>query len=78
MRAVKLALLHFNLHSLSTVLVSTDNTTVMSYINKEGGTRSTSLWEETQDLFKGGHVSPMDPQRRPHVDLFATRLNCKL
>ena len=52
MRAVKLALLHFNLQALSIVLVSTDNTTVVAYINKEGGTRSTSLWDETQELFQ--------------------------
>ena len=118
MRAVKLALLHFNLQALSIVLVSTDNTTVVAYINKEGGTRSTSLWDETQELFqvvmshqwtlKAVHIpgrlnviadllsrdnqilptewslhpavvkALFDLWGRPHVDLFATRLNHKL
>ena len=100
MRAVRLVLLNFNLHSHSAVLVSTDSTIVVSYINKEGGTWSASLWTETQELFQvvlsrqwtpqgGTHTGTwslhltvvralFDLWGCPHVDLFDTRLNCKL
>ena len=51
MRAVLKALQGFQIPQGAAILVSTDNTTVVSYINKEGGTRSHSLWEETKSLF---------------------------
>ena len=34
------------------VLVSSDNSMVVSYINREGGTRSFSLWKETDLVFQ--------------------------
>ena len=51
MRADKLALCHFNIPPRSHILVASDNITVMAYINKVGGTRSRSLWKETESLF---------------------------
>ena len=51
LRAVRLALLHFNLPNQSVILVSSDNSTVVAYINKQGGTRSQTLMEETYLLF---------------------------
>jgi hypothetical protein len=52
MRAVRLALKELS-KSLAgkAVLVATDNTTVLAYINHQGGTRSWSLMEETKKLF---------------------------
>ena len=52
MRAVRLALGELS-NSLTgkAVLVATDNTTVLAYINHQGGTRSWSLMEETKKLF---------------------------
>ena len=52
MRAISLALQHFNPPPRSHVLVATDNSSVVYYINKQGGTRSWSLWTEAQDLFR--------------------------
>ena len=52
MRAVRLALIKFDLPVSSKVLVSTDNTTVVCYVNRQGGTRSVSLWEETIPLIQ--------------------------
>ena len=51
MKAVRLALSHFHLPPQSHVLVATDNTTVVSYINKVGGTIFWSLWRQTESLF---------------------------
>ena len=51
MRAVRLSLELLHPAPDAHVLVATDNSTVVAYINKEGGTRSRSLWEETQLLF---------------------------
>ena len=36
----------------TTVLVSSDNSTVISYINREWGTCSHSLWRETEHVFQ--------------------------
>ena len=51
MRAVRIALSQLNIPPLSNVLVATDNTTVVPYTNKVGGTRSWSLWMETETFF---------------------------
>ena len=51
MRAVKQALVAFQIPVNSSILISTDNSTVVSYINHQGGTRSKSLWIETIPLF---------------------------
>ena len=40
--------LGFSFPPVARVLVSSDNSTVISYINREGGTRSFSLWRETE------------------------------
>nr|KAG5707751.1 hypothetical protein BaRGS_003326 [Batillaria attramentaria] len=51
LRAVWLALQHWcPLVSKQPVLVLTDNSTVVAYIRKQGGTRSTQLCELTRDL----------------------------
>ena len=34
------------------VLVRCDNTSAVSYINRQGGTRSLTLWSMTWDLFQ--------------------------
>ena len=52
MRAVRLALERVTAPVGSVILISTDNTTVKSHINKQGGTRSWSLMEETVLLFQ--------------------------
>ena len=52
MRAVRLALSSMSLKPQLHVFVSTDNTSVVAYINQQGGTRSWSRWEETVVLFK--------------------------
>ena len=52
MRAVRLALQNFSFPAGSSVLVASDNTTVVAYINHQGGTRSKSLWLECQSLFQ--------------------------
>ena len=52
MRAAFLAVQHFQ-DSLRSqcVLISSDNTTVVTYIKKQGGTHSQSLYQETSRLF---------------------------
>ena len=50
MRTVKLALSQFDIRLRFHILVASDNTTVVAYINKVGGTRSWSLWKETESL----------------------------
>ena len=53
LRAVRLAITHFRDQIRNCcVLVSTDNTTVVSYILKQGGTHSTSLFRESLLLFE--------------------------
>ena len=51
MRAIYRALEQIQLKPRSFILVSTDNTSVVAYINHQGGTRSSSLWQETKKLF---------------------------
>ena len=51
MRAVRRALQTFSFPVGSSVLIASDNTTVVAYINHQGGTRSKSLWLECQLLF---------------------------
>ena len=55
-RAVWLALatLHGNLRNTS-ILLSTDNTTTMAYINREGGTKSPAMYYVTRDLLLWCH-----------------------
>ena len=52
MRAVRLALQNFLFPVGSSILVASDNTTVVAYINHQGGTKSKSLWLECQLLFR--------------------------
>jgi len=52
MRAVRKAILAFRPPQGENILVATDNTTVVAYVNNQGGTKSRSLWEETLLLFK--------------------------
>ena len=53
MRAVRHALAHFgNSLASQNVLIATDNTTVLAYINHQGGTRSQPLMEETTRVFQ--------------------------
>ena len=52
MRAARLALEGFQEHVLGqTVLLSTDNTTVVAYVKRQGGTHSLTLFQETRLLF---------------------------
>ena len=51
MRAIRYALIQFNLPTDSVILVSSDISTVVAYVNKQGGTRSVTLMEETYLLF---------------------------
>ena len=51
MRAIIKGLCHHNPPEGSVILNSTDNTTVVAYLNKEGGTQSRILMEETQALY---------------------------
>ena len=56
LRAVRLAVSHFQSQIRNNcVLVSTDNTTVVSHILKQGGTHSLSLFQETLHLFTVCH-----------------------
>ena len=50
MRAVYMTLVRLQPQEGSTVLVNTDNTTVMAYINRQGGLVSKSLFQETVQL----------------------------
>jgi ribonuclease HI len=50
MRAIRLALISFKIPLGAKILVATDNSTVVCYVNREGGTRSPSLWQETIPL----------------------------
>ena len=52
LKAVTLALTQHNANQGSSILVNTDNTTVVAHINKEGGTHSWDLMEETAILFQ--------------------------
>ena len=52
LRAVRLALAHFQFSDTDSILIATDNLTVVSYINHQGGTRSRSLWLETELLLQ--------------------------
>ena len=53
MRAITLALSKFaEVVQGKAVLVCTDNTTVLAYVNHQGGTRSISLMQETVSLFQ--------------------------
>jgi len=52
LRAVRLALQKFSPAPGTVVLVSTDNTTVMAHVNKQGGLRSWALYQETVELFR--------------------------
>jgi len=52
LRALKLVLQMCNPPVGSVILASTDNSTVVAYVNRLGGTRSWSLWEETKDMFQ--------------------------
>jgi len=51
MRAVRLAIEHLTPAPGSVLLVATDNSTVVAYVNKQGGLRSSLLWQETLLLF---------------------------
>ena len=53
LEAVSRALIHFSdLVSGQRVLIRTDNTTVVAYINKQGGTHSFPLWRQSWLLFQ--------------------------
>ena len=52
MRAVRYALLELNPPSSSVILLKSDNSTVVAYINRQGGTRSEQMLEESLHLFK--------------------------
>jgi len=68
MRAVRLALQQLRPDSQQSVLIATDNLTVVSYINHQGGTHSRSLWKESERLF----------QENPHIRLWARHIPGKL
>ncbi|XP_048239719.1 uncharacterized protein LOC125372985 [Haliotis rufescens] len=50
MKAIYFAILEWNLYQ-SSVLIATDNTTLVAYVQKQGGTSSSSLMTETTQLF---------------------------
>ena len=52
MRAIRLALLHLQPEPSTVILVATDNTTVVAYVNKQGGLRSSEMWQECALLFR--------------------------
>ena len=52
MRAVRLVLLQHNPPPKSVILATTDNATVVAYINHQGGTRSWEMWLETKLLLQ--------------------------
>lgn len=52
MRAVHLSLAALNPPPGSHILISTDNTTVMTHVNKQGGLKSWSLFQETLRLYE--------------------------
>ena len=52
MRAVFLALKRFNPPQGQSILISSDNTTVVAHVNKQGGTHSWELMKETMSLFQ--------------------------
>ena len=52
LRALKLVLRLCNPPEGAVILAATDNSTVVAYVNRLGGTRSWSLWKETQDMFQ--------------------------
>jgi len=52
LRAVRYSLIHLNPPPKITILVKTDNSTVVAYINRQGGTRSSEMMEETFKLFQ--------------------------
>ena len=68
LKAVLLALKEFQDHCLGqVVLIATDNTTVVSYINKEGSMRSGSLcallWRQSQEHHTSGAIYSGSPER---------------
>lgn len=78
LRAVRLALAEFAPPLGSVVLVATDNTTVVAYINHQGGTRSPSLWEETWLLFSEAHSRDLVLRARHipgHLNVIADQLS---
>ena len=52
LRAVRIVLTLHNPPVNSVILATTDNATVVAYINHQGGTRSWDLWQETQTLLR--------------------------
>ena len=52
MRAIRLGLFQLNPPMGSTILAASDNTTVVAHVNKQGGTHSWDLMEETVLLFQ--------------------------
>ena len=51
MRAIRYALMQLSLPPNNVILVSSDNFTVVAYVKKQRGTRSTALMEEKYLLF---------------------------
>lgn len=87
MKAVQLALVQYLPQIRNKrILIRCDNSTVVSYINKEGGTRSFLLCLLTREIFQwaGCHnivlsASHISERRNVHADrLFRGRLNIRL
>ena len=78
MMAISMALKEA-LHTIknSTVLVSTDNTTVVAYLRKQGGTRSPDLCLEVWEILNWCFQNKNSASRKT-IDLFATHLNHRL